>query len=271
MDLKEVRERIRELENLKLDKPSTENFNLYFDKIKEVLNGNRQVLISPFYTNSFNCFRARKSKSKFYDRICDLWYPPPEKVLPGRLNYPGQAIFYCAIDLDTAVIEVKPELNDIITVIQTRITIPELNCVQFVKEKYSDKDLDDMDPVKREIFEFIHRELRRTVPDGQFHKYYATQIFAHATIGQSKFDAFAYDSVASKFKGYDLAIKTEFIDKYSEFVSARVVKVVEFKDRENFKFKCILKSIKMNDLGMIDFDKFLNCEGHEINLQNYNH
>jgi len=270
MDLKEVKERIKEIESLSYDEHTPENYKEFLEKIRKIYDGNRQLLVSPYYTDSFTCFRARSNDKKFFERICDVWYPPAEKVTPGRLNFPNEPIFYCATDLNTAVIEIRPKLNDLITILETRITEPEMRCLQFVKENYNQGDLKNMDPVKKEIFEFVHRQLRSIVPDGQFQGYYATQIFKKA-IDNTKFDAIAYDSVATSFKGYNFAIHAEYVDKHSKFVSARVVKVIEYNNQENFKVKCLFKSSSKNDLGKIEFDQFLLCDGHSINLKNYGH
>ncbi|WP_313389957.1 RES family NAD+ phosphorylase [Leclercia sp.] len=62
-------------------------------------------------------FRARKcSTEQGFNNICELYPPPLEKCKTGRMNEEGQAIFYGAFSIGTALAEVNVQEGDYVHV-----------------------------------------------------------------------------------------------------------------------------------------------------------
>jgi hypothetical protein len=62
-------------------------------------------------------FRARKNDIEpVFHSAHKLWYPPAEKVQRGRFNRAGEPLFYVAGQFGAAVSEIRPKLDDVITV-----------------------------------------------------------------------------------------------------------------------------------------------------------
>src|SRR5690242_12211511 len=208
MDTNEIESALEKLKKFDTKKDSKCNQRRYFKRFKKLFDGHKQLLGAPYYTNTFTCFRARKGQTGYYERICDLWHPPPNIAPGGRLNYKGKPLFYCSTDINTALIEIRPKLNDIVTILEIRITVPELNSIQFVRAKIPPSTLDSMAVEKRVFFNFLADEMRKEVAEHEPQKYYATQIFESAIdnpINGQKYDAIAYESVATNHKGYNFA------------------------------------------------------------------
>lgn len=270
MTLDEINKKIQVLKGKSYKEHSIENYDEYLGLAREILFGQRSTLISPYYIQSV--FRARKSESeKVFHNLGEVWYPPIFDVKAQRLNFPYKPIFYCSNDITTALIEVSPQRNDFITMIEIHLTSKEFNCIQLAPEKFGDA-LDKMDPVKRAAFNFIVSEIRKIVPDGQFQEYYATQIYAQGlteSLDPHTWDSIAYNSVAASHKGYNFAIKTDFIDNNFIFASAKLFKVVDFISREKFTVRCLLEADTISSFGRINFQKIKHCPTHEISLNNY--
>lgn len=274
MTLQEIKAKIEELKSLSFDEHSNDNYQLYLDKAKEVLHGHRSTAISPYYTDSFKIYRARKSSLKqVYHNLGEVWYPPIWIATAQRMNLPRKPMFYCGSDINTALIEVRPKLNDYITLIELGITCSEMKAIQLVPAKLGNA-IEKMLPIKRAAFKFILDEIRKEVPDGEIQGYYTTQIYTQSLIESANddaFDAIAYNSVATSLNGYNFVIKPTFIDNNFCFESATVFKVVEYNDKEDFKVRCILKANSLSNIGRMNFEKLDICPSHHISLNNFNH
>jgi len=51
----------------------------------------------------------------------DLWWPNPEFVGRGRCNEANSPVFYCANSDMTAIIEVRPSIGDLLTVVEVSL------------------------------------------------------------------------------------------------------------------------------------------------------
>ncbi len=71
----------------------------------------RDVLISGLY-------RARKNDGASFENAAELWYPPAAFIKrPGRLNDVGQQRFYAASTPMTSIMELKPMVGDVFTIL----------------------------------------------------------------------------------------------------------------------------------------------------------
>jgi len=100
------------------------------EEISQIMLNNRYTT-DTFTTFTFNGFyRARKHnnfKGNFVDGTLfefinekEFWNPPIENAKMGRCNNESESMFYCSSDFITAVLEIKPEVGDFITVANFR-------------------------------------------------------------------------------------------------------------------------------------------------------
>ena len=273
MNVSDIKEEIRTIKELKFEEHSEDNYKSFYKQVKEILLGNRQVIMAPYFSKSLSLIRARKSADKVFHNLGEIWYPPVFDVTAGRLNFPHKPVFYCSNDITTSLIEVRPQLNDLITIIELDLNVPELQCIQLVADNIPKKTWDEMNPIKREVFKFIVSEMRKYVEPEKIQDYYTTQVFAQSSyesIPENDFDAIAYNSVASSHFGYNFAVKTSFIDNHYKFRSAKIMKVISYQDPDNFQVKCLFKATTLTSYGRMNFNRVV-CPGHDISLNNYTH
>jgi len=274
MTLKDINQKISELKNLNFAEHSNDNYQEYLAKAKPVLQGARSTVISPYYTDSFSVFRARKSSSeKVFHNLGEVWHPTVWDATAQRMNFPHKPLFYCGTDINTSLIEVRPKLNDYVTMIEIGIKCPEMKAIQLVPEKLGDT-IENMKPIKGASFQFVLDEIRKDVPDNHNQGYYATQIYTQSLIDSmddDAFDAIAYNSVAAGLKGYNFVIKPDFIEKNFLFKSATVFKVIEHKGKQDFKVGCLLKATELSNYGRMKFKQLDYCPTHHISMNNFNH
>lgn len=95
--------------------------------IKEELNLvlNRYTCMTRRMESNF-AFRARINEGEaVFTNYKEIWYPPAEKVKTyGRLNRPGQSMFYISASHDTAILEVRPKVGDLVTVLRVKLRNP---------------------------------------------------------------------------------------------------------------------------------------------------
>ena len=97
------------------------------DEVSQIML-DKKYIADVFTTFTFNGFyRARKhnylegelSKDGVLHKFInekEFWNPPIKNAKIGRCNLDGESLFYCASDFETAILEVKPELGDFITI-----------------------------------------------------------------------------------------------------------------------------------------------------------
>ncbi|HYR77985.1 MAG TPA: RES domain-containing protein [Pyrinomonadaceae bacterium] len=75
---------------------------------------------SPLYLNKPTVYRVRANRNvECFNNVQELWYPKPEFVLRrGRCNEANTPVLYCADSDMTAIIEIRPEVGDLLTVLE---------------------------------------------------------------------------------------------------------------------------------------------------------
>jgi len=273
MNIKEIYNLIEELKSKKYSTDSPENYQEFYTLAKKVIHGDRSILTVPYESKTLNLYRGRKNiKEKLFYNFGDLWYPPKELTSMQRFNLKKLPMFYAGSGSSTILIELKPKDGETYTVINVDLDTPQLKCVQLVQEELGNI-LASMDPVKKAAFQYIIDEARKYVEDDRPQDYYATQIFTQSIrdTGYEHFDAIAYNSVATSLKGYNFAIKPEFIDLHYIFNSAQVVKIYDYKSKEDFKIKCLYNCDRINSYGRLTYKPVELCDGHHISLSNFKH
>jgi len=118
---------IAELETL--DLRSVEDDGVY-QRVRRLmaLYGARQTGLNP--SNRF--YRIRKNLDErirsnqglewyppLFSEVRSLWYPPAKRSMTrGRVNRPGESVFYCADSIDTAVLEMRAKVGEYLTILE---------------------------------------------------------------------------------------------------------------------------------------------------------
>jgi hypothetical protein len=126
-NLKEIEEQIRELESFDL---KTVEEEVVYRKIRQLMPsyGGRPVSIN----TSKRVYRVRRNLSErlhssrdlewylpLFGEVRLIWYPPKEEVRTrGRINNSGESVFYCATSINTAVLEMRPEHSEYLTILE---------------------------------------------------------------------------------------------------------------------------------------------------------
>jgi hypothetical protein len=112
------------------------------NRIHKIMDGYHTVIIK-VATNGI--YRARKNiDGQPFLFASDLWYPPASAVrLRGRFNEPGTPVFYASNRPNGAIIEVRPQVGDVITllVVRTRKPLVELESAHIGLERSSAPEL----------------------------------------------------------------------------------------------------------------------------------
>ncbi|MEN9907324.1 MAG: hypothetical protein RLZZ540_465 [Bacteroidota bacterium] len=231
------------------------------EEISQTMLGKRYVT-DIFTTFTFNGFyRARKHnnvKGNFADGILfefinekEFWSPPIEKAKRGRCNDEGESVFYCSSDFITAILEVKPEIGDFITVTNFKnlytqnkpqfrirpigktylIKIPEL---KLPFENYV------LDQSQYEIEDFLDKLFHQNVGDNESYKYKLSIVIAHIFLTNRinkeraimETDGLIYPSIIRNQKSYCFMLKSYIAHCYFTIFSIQTFEILEL--GENF-------------------------------------
>lgn len=218
---------------------------------------NKRYTTDVFTTFTFNGFyRARKHnnfKGNFVDGILfefinekEFWNPPVKNAKMGRCNNESESMFYCSSDFTTAVLEVKPEVGDFITVTNFKnlhiyekpefrikpigktylIQIPALELL------FEDVKLDQR---QYEIEEFLDKLFHQNIEDDEVYKYKLSIAIAHIflTNGTNKekaiieTDGLIYPSIIRNQKSYCFVLKPYIAHCYFTIFNIQTMEVLE--------------------------------------------
>ena len=158
-------------------------------------------------------FRARTCNSegaleKMVENPYDNVGPPPsEKARAGRMNAKGIVVLYGALDIDTAIAEMRPPLGGDTITIGLRANRP-LRVLDFkrLEDAYSLEALSYFQPDfdyqlgKHAFLQRLHGLISRPVLPGKEDEYLITQTMAEylSHVHESPFDGILFDSVQRK-------------------------------------------------------------------------
>jgi hypothetical protein len=189
----------------------------------------------PFQIRSWSVsgvYRARVNKPGVpFTHAAELWYPPTPELVKGagRLNKPGQVLFYAANMPNVAAIELRVKPGDMVTVLvaRTRSGAPqELNTAFLGLERSLAPEVSALGPsdmfrtaphFRNQLGEgnykkwllvddYLSEILGAAVPDDEPHLYYPTIVLADLLFGAPKVDAINYPSVATQDKGINVCM-----------------------------------------------------------------
>ncbi len=261
-------------------------------KFKDIESLKKEVsqimLDSNYSTYSFNTYkfpgfyRARKHThlegslkqgilKKFVNEK-EFWNVPKEFAKIGRCNLENESIFYCANDIITAILEVKPDVGEFVTISRFKNSFPDkiykvqplakrfLLQIPVLKEKLFKKYTFDIkhteceDFFKKLFFQNIDKE-----EDNYKYKYSIAlaHLFFTDTINEKEVfqtHALLYPSIARNNKSFCFAIKPWIVNSFFEIDTIQTVQVLD-KTNEYIKIKLLRNGFK-NGLKIYPADKF---------------
>src|SRR6266542_3581862 len=117
----EIQKRIAALNKVKLDRVTDRDIER---QLRSLLG--MGYVTRPLYLNKPTVYRVRANRDgKSFNTVQDLWHPKPEFVKRrGRCNEAKSPVFYCADSDMTAIIELHPEVGDLLTVLEVGLKDP---------------------------------------------------------------------------------------------------------------------------------------------------
>lgn len=244
---------------------SQQNFEIFEKEFAALYDGYRRTPVTPYYTSDLNLWRARKSESKVYHTLSELWYPPMFDLKRGRFNKLNQQMFYCSTDLSTALAEINPLPNELITVLNVSITKPELQLVQLEQRFLNNQNYwDGCREGDKELFEYIYKKSREIINERELWHYYPLNIYAYG-MKNNGHDGICYNSTRNNLEGFNFALYSESIDNCYKFISATIMDIPKYTDSNSFVARCLWKATKLDNIGRFIYSKIL-CDGHAINI-----
>lgn len=214
--------------------------------------------------------RARKHTAPrtLFPNIDDAWYPPKKYALINRANDYGEPIFYCATKPGTTILEVKPsKVGEWITTIDIDLPVKVLDLLA-VGAELTDDHLNGLDEVGKGVHMFLRDKFTQKIPPDESHLYHLTIAFIDLFIGNKH--GVIYPSVASNLKGYNIALKTEFIDNYKKFFGmATVHEITAIRSEYDLDVKCMYRAYELNEHGDFIWERVTDCDGHSIDESIY--
>ena len=115
VSLSVLRERVAAFRRLDLSSASIDQVQKRLDRVLFGYSIQPQAIQFPFV------WRARQNEpGQRFERVEELWYPPATVTRMGRLNEPGQPVFYASGGAALAMSEIRAKAGDIITLLKVR-------------------------------------------------------------------------------------------------------------------------------------------------------
>lgn len=203
----------------------------------------QDLILQPLKRVTINKYLFEGNNKRIFE-IDKLKYPPSCKVKKnGRANYIGQSILYATFNPVTAIKEMKPDENDLVTISTWKqnekdyslkispifkitsldnITHNELSLkfkqdFETFSKRFSKEDAEQID----ELLSFIAECFSKEVEYGNNYDYIMSAYFANKILFEywdGNIDAIIYPSVPERLTSPNIAIKPEIFDNYFELI-----------------------------------------------------
>ena len=220
------------------------------NRIKRLIGG-YPFQIRPWVVSGL--YRARVNKpGVLFTSAEQLWYPPTSELVlrPGRLNKPGQIVFYAASMPNTAAIELRVKPGDMMTVLVARTrngTFETLDTAFIELERSKAPEAEALGPddnfrtspdFRKQLGEgnykkwlliddYLNEIFGCAVPDGEGHMYKATIALADLLLKAPGVDAISYPSVATSDHGINVCMLPSRADAIFAASEAWMVEIGE--------------------------------------------
>jgi hypothetical protein len=247
VDHREVKNLVRHLRGLDLRRIDLEHLKRI---LLPLTNG---YLLGSMATNIDEpIYRAVRWSDKPTNRT-QLSYPPSSVVPQGRVNSPGNSMFYGSAGCHSTILELAPDLGDRLAISKWRTkTNLHLICVGYTEQAFRDKggmsrfaELPWVkqyaeDPLsKRKGNDFVHeylaREFTKRVPANEVWRYKISATYAESVLGARSFGiqgspaielaGIVYPSTPNEANADNVALKPYIVDNYLEFVSVQYIEI----------------------------------------------
>ena len=206
-------------------------------------------------------FRARIGS---FDDLPDVLYPPCHLVTRhGRLNGIGETTFYCSNRKDTAVLELRPSVGDLITILELSFDSIDVFGVGMDMSALIGSHPEDFRHAIQGRIDFLSQPptlfglLRTDMVNAFFHRLitspgssighritgvFSKHLFKNCT--GLMFPCSVSTDLAMRFGAGNFALKPEFVDKNAKFKTMTVCEVIE--RNANFSILRPRKTLKLN-------------------------
>lgn len=216
---------------------------------------------------TFTRARLNDGPGFYFKNIKEMKYPPVEKARINRANLPGEPILYCSDDPGTTLFEVRPQkVGDWITSIEIDVPVKVVDLLVLGVE-LDDRLGSGLSEIEKGVHTFLREKFSAKVHPDESHLYHLTIAFINLYIGDKH--GVMYPSVASNLKGRNIALKTDFVDKYGMFGVATIHEVTAMKSDYNMEVKCVYRSLELKENGDFIWEPVTGCTGHSINESIY--
>lgn len=221
-------------------------------------------------------YRARKHTFEgSFTNVGELIYPK-NPASYGRLNDVGESLFYGASSRDTAFLEMRPRLGDIITMLDSRLINGEVapkfmevgirqlmaqqnHSPEFIKQNLVviDNALGTEDNRRRYklINDFLIKEITKRVEDNQSHDYKGTIAIGQFYMKRNDLaDGMIYPSM-SRTGAECIAIKPQSYHRFYEPVHCSKWKIADVDTSGAPTFYCLAASTQIDSMGNITWDE----------------
>lgn len=243
---------------------------LYEQTMARVFGENMSGFSQPFDNHPLEFTRVRTCccKGSLFNNLCELVYPPANRVKIGRANLEGEAVFYRSDDPGTSIFEVRPKLGDWIATTTFRNNKNNMRSIVIGADVNSLKIFCELPPYIQGIHDFLREIFIEEIESGNEHNYYKTASICKILIGNT--NSIKYPSVASNLKGWNFVFSISEFKSYFEFVESRIQEITEYRSPSEFKVKCIYKANSLDNFFDLKWKRNLpECEGHNINNMIY--
>lgn len=204
--------------------------------------------------------RARLAhESAAYDKVSELWYPPKEHTKHNRANLPGETIFYCASGNATSILELRPNVGDVISMMTCTLSKDPLK----VKLIYPTEFFVEYGLAEQYIpFETLCYEVFRRTCYTPF-DYIISGGLGSLFFQFTDIDGLVYPSIASELKGVNVALRAAVADKYLTPLSFRAYRVIELRSPFDMIVQCVATAPPSKKGDNINWAE-VSCGGHHI-------
>jgi hypothetical protein len=245
----------------------------------------------PLFLAKPTLFRVRPNRGVpcFKNVRNDLWWPRPEFVVRGRCNEAKSPVFYCANSDMTAIIEVRPSVGDLLTVLEVSLadanklplvmtvgvheftaksnpnyggTPPELDKEQelFLKRE----GISETNPM---LNAYLTEEFMKETENDNTDRYKITAAIARIMFGQDEFyyedgtpapkqdvHGLAYPSIRADKLGANVAFTTTAADKLYKPVFVTLCRVEAKADDTHYTVGILKQSKSIAEDGTIEWE-----------------
>ena len=215
---------------------------------REGYSGNHQ----PFAAQSLTLHRGRISTNgELFATKAHHWYPPISIVNYNRANLPGEAVLYCSSGVGTALLELRPTVGDLISMMTCTVS----------KEVLRLKWLAQNDPFwlhrmegRKGEFERLCSDIYRRVIVSPHH-YIISGAYGSLFFKFGFVDGLAYSSIATDLNGVNVAIKGPVADEFVVPASFLAYRVIGRTSQFDFRVQCVASAGPPDETGKIHWTR----------------